>query len=429
VLAYYGALERGDGAAAQRLLGPGAVDLVSGDGRPFEVQEIREYPAQPTEERAPQRAWVRLAGANPAASENLSGTWLARWDGRGWRLEQPALRPTVPLAALARALPGGARLLATASGDLRGDGQAVTIAVIQPAGSRPWPTALVLFAPGPTALVASELTPADPSTAPQYPSELRIEDVNGDGRADLVVGGGLGAHSSSLLVEELDGSRMVSLFEGSTNTPGLDLVDLDGDGRAEILLPISGYCGSYAASPQLRLVLRWRDGAYRPASADFPRLQDERFFDYVARALQDADGDGRLYSEAASACLQHLAAVGHAIRNESAATSLAYGAYASRRSALSNLQGSWPSYVGDPRFSDEMRELIARADAGRLGSWQAPERAVLHLLLANSLEASAGNRRDDAAALLDAAAGEYRAALSLDPDSGEARAGLARLGR
>ena len=215
---------------------------------------------------------------------------------------------------------------------------------------------------------------------------LTIADLTGDGRPELIYGAFQGAHSSMLWVLGWDGRAFGPHFVGYSNTPGIGVADLDGEGSAEILLPVSGYCGGYANSPRFQFVFRWRGGAYRPASADFPRQYDG-FSAYLDGVLEDAGTVGGDLDPQLKACVEHMRATAYALQGRAGEARVAYDRHRAARASSNDDAGilSLPSYVGAEYLELEGRDLIARADSGRLGTWGPAERGVLDGLLGDAL--------------------------------------------
>jgi hypothetical protein len=457
-LAYYRAIGRGDPAAAYALL-----SAEEQAARPFELfaaglattREVRveelsaQYGGGPFGPLSSKDASVRVRFSAVDASprgrleQTFAGTWQARQTAAGWRLSAPRIGPSLPLEVIAAALPGGAEPTTTADGDLRGLGRSdLAVAFFHP--GRRFPADLaVLFRAADPATIELSVRPLDEEQLGAFVGDLRIADANGDGRNELVYEASTGAHSGLLNILAWDGVALAILYSGFSNSPGVSSVDLDGDGAEEIVVPQSGYCGSYAASPRLVFALSWRGGAYRPATADFARLNVE-LPTHVEELLQA--GVLRL-GEDSVACAHHMVATAHAMAGRAGEAQAAYRRYSAARSATDPKQ-SWPLpiYVGSDEFEAELRDLLNRAETGRLGTWSLAESAVLHAQLGNTYESrfrgatfrAEGAERDgktaeavaaraDAARFRTTARAAYQAALTLDPSEPESLAALARL--
>lgn len=457
VLGYYRAIDRGDLRAAYSVLG---TELRAAE--PFErfaagfvrtrgvrVEEVRPHRGHWNWRDEPfvgDKVYVRLTAVDEGAAglteASYAGTWRVRRDGGRWRLEAARIGPAPSLAAIADALPGGYRVLQTAQGDLRGTGADDLAMIAQPPGRYPDAEPYVLRRSGERLRATKVGDLIGEESIGSFGGDVTIDDVNGDGRPELVYSSVVGAHSSVLWIIRWDGQEARPIFRGFSNSAGLGLQDLDDDGLDEILTVQSGYCGSYAGSPSLAFASRWRDGAYRPATVDYPKLQAG--FANDAREALVADPP----DSAARACIHHMLATSHAFAGRARDGREAYGRYQVARPPRGDeaALGTFPSYVGSPSFEEDVREVLARAESGRLGTWGPTELAFLHDLLGNILEARAAGRRfeaeyearegkpDQAAATLREAdraqaeaLREYRAAAALDPTDREARDALEQL--
>ena len=463
VLGYYQAIARGDRAAASAFLGDAAREGAASsrfadpaatlDG--LQIEEVRLIETDDRHARADteQTVYVRgsVAGAGlgqpdagqMASRQAFAGTWRVRPDGDRWRMVSASLHEMVDLATLADALPGGSSILQTASGDLRNRG-ADDQAVLARGPGR-----FTLAEPSVILVEDGQLQPARPlstfvrrTVAGGVAGQIQIADVNGDGMLEVVYNGIVGAHSSVLWVLGWDGTTLVPLFEENSSTPVISLMDLDDDGIAEITVPQSSYCGSYAAAPSFVFAFRWDDGAYRSATTRYPSLNDgldERIAEQSAvyAAHQGMDDE--------HACVQHTLAIAQAVRGRPAEMRTAYRSYAMlRQGADPRFPGAVrPAYVAELYLEADLRSALAAAESGTSPGWGPAELAVLHDLLgdvldtrASTLESNADraderNQPDQAAATRQQAeaarAGakqEYRAALVLDPTDEEARRAL-----
>lgn len=178
----------------------------------------------------------------------------------------PPPEPTraAPLAEIEALLPSGARLLSQVSADLDGDGRAETaILAGVPAAAEGMSFTrvelLVLTAgsPGPSLLWRSG------ELIGERVEPLRAQDVNGDGRPELVSVQSMGAAGQTLYLASCRAGRCSFLrpsgghFDGtpSFGEVAVCLVDEDGDGSLEIH---AGY-GPAATSTD---VYRWDGSAY-----------------------------------------------------------------------------------------------------------------------------------------------------------------------
>lgn len=412
----------------------------------------------PEPDREPGEAAVYVRLSTPgedagSAGPSLAGTWRLRRSDAGWRLLESQLRPFPPPAELAGALPPDAEIEATALGDLRGTG-ADDVAVMFRVRADGYPRLALLLrdSGGWRAVDPNQL----PGLSQKFkdalsglPWDVRIEDVNGDGRAELVYATVFGAHSSALAILGWDGAQFVSLGRGTSNTfyqaggiYGVGLSDLDRDGVDEVVFPYASYCGGYAMSPDgLTFVLRWRGGAYRPATLDFPELNGQRDIDRIRERLDWAVTRTEPHIQSVVACLEHWQATALAIQGRPREAWEAYQRHAAR-------SPDWPAHVGLELFTATARDLLHAAESGQVGSWGPSELAILHDLIGNSNEDAARRHgygaewaekegKPDEAAIERAAAererqaalSEYRAALALDSSDIAAGAGLSRLAR
>src|SRR5581483_3442738 len=67
-----------------------------------------------------------------------------------------------------------------------------------------------------------------------------------------------------------DGTQFATVFASTTDTPGYDFKDVDGDGLPEVVEPISPYCQSYASSPQIVVVYKWDGTRFSEWSGPYP---------------------------------------------------------------------------------------------------------------------------------------------------------------
>jgi len=221
------------------------------------------------------RAVVTQAGQPQGGrSTSMAGVWRLSPEGDGWRLAESSLEPTLPLATLSAVLPAGARLRATAQGDVRGTGRTEDVAVVfdfltgehwDIQGRR------ICGAGTAVALVYGEGASLQVDQLLNFPYDsvdVHIGDVNSDRRAEVVIRGRARLEFFTLF-SWVDG-RLLPLFKRVTFPDQVHLVDLEADGILEIRVDESGYCGSAANATSRAFVFRWEKDAYHPATADFP---------------------------------------------------------------------------------------------------------------------------------------------------------------
>jgi hypothetical protein len=459
VRAYYAALARGDFQAAYLTWSETLRASIPFERfaagfattRTVEVEEARLYGGWSWSAPEAREAvvYVRLTAVDErdgtAVSSHFAGTWTLQREPAGWLLAEPNIQPAPSLEQLQAALPSEAAIEMTAQGDLQGLGRADLALVVELPDDLYFSRVLVLLATA-TGWEQVDLTELEETrdVLATFPQDLRIQDVNGDGRAELVVGGGAGAHDSSLSILRWESGRFVVLGQGSTNTPGLDLRDLDQDRVAEVVFPYSSYCGGYVASPApLVFALRWQGTRYLPATLDYPDLNGPETQASIRERIEGQEASSGLSrGEEALPCLYHSLATLLAMQGQPNAARAAYQRYA----ALWRDDEPWPHHVGIELFTSLADDLLARAEAGRLGSWSTPELAFLDDLIGNSQEAKArradfeaewragrgdttGAAESRAAAENDraAAAAAYRSALQRNPNDQEAQRALRRL--
>ena len=473
VLAFYEAVGRGDMPAAVDLLGD---DLRASRSAPVttypsaplsaqRVEELRtvdEYVSRQARSETERLVYVRVSmydprfdpppAAGPDEAETapgplpprhtIAGTWRTQKDGDQWRLVAGSLRETANLDAISAVLPPGLTPEQTAGADLRGAGVEDVAVLVRTAGRFGFLEPYFVFggATGPERSVPlGSFVGGDPVGA--VGGTIRADDVNADGKPEIAFSAFVGAHSALLWVLQWDGSTFVPLFAEVSNSPTVDLTDLDGDGVAEIVLGQSGYCGSYAGSPRMAFAFRWENGAYRSASMRYPDLNDG-IREFAGEVIAAQPGDGR---DDTRACIQHMLATAYAFQGRPAESRAAYQAYAQLRQQVSADSRTFvrPVYVAAGYLEADVRAVLAAAESGQSPGWGATERAILHDLLGDSLldrargyqyeadsaaERSKANTareaRRKASEARQAATREYQAALALDPTDEEARRAL-----
>ena len=471
VLAFYEATARGDIQAAVDLLGDDlrasrsstATSDPSASRWAYRVEEVRtvdEYlPRQPRSE-SERMVYVRVSmydprsdppppaagpdaiGTTPAPLPpryTIAGTWRTQKVGEQWRLVAAELHETANLDAISAVLPPGTTVEETARGDLRGLGVEDLAVLVKSPGRFGLLDPYVVFGgvTGPERSVPLGSF-VEGGSLGAVGATIRADDVNADGKPEIAFSAFVGAHSALLWVLQWNGSTFTPLFAEASNSPVVDLTDLDGDKVPEIVLGQSGYCGGYAASPRMSFAFRWESGAYRSASFRYPSINDgidEHAHGVQTEYLQEGREDVR-------ACIQHMLAMAHAFRGRAAEARTAYQAYAQLRqlAPADARQLVRPIYLAAEYVEADLRAALAAADSGQSPGWGAAERAILHDLLGDALierarghqsaadhAAERGNAevareaRRKASEARQVATREYQAALDLDPADEEAR--------
>jgi hypothetical protein len=474
VLAFYNAVAAGDLQSATNLLGDDlqasrsanpAGDPTASE-RALRVEEIRtvdEYVGQRMRSDTERLVYVRVSLDDsrvdpppPSADaesvetapqsllprQTIAGTWRTQKVGEQWRLVAADLHETANLDAISASLPPGATVVQTAGADLRGLGTEDIVVLANGPGRYATlePYVILVGAAGPVRAVPLGSF-VEGGVVGAVGGTIRADDVNADGKPEITFSAFVGAHSALLWVLQWDGSTFAPLFAEASNSPAIDLTDLDGDGIAEIVLGQSGYCGSYAASPRMAFAFRWENGAYRSASMRYPSLNDG-IDEHAAGILTNHLGDGR---DDARACVQHMLATANAFRGRPADARTAYRTYAQHRQQTPDPSRSFvrPIYHGAPYLEADLRAVLAAAVSGEPPGWGSAEHAILHDLLGDALidrargyqfEAERAAERGDqdqarearrkASEARQAATREYQAALELDPTDEEARRAL-----
>lgn len=231
--------------------------------------------------------WLLPVPSGPVSLSRLGEDWLVTLIGRVFPSDEPVGQVwRIPEGAgpeqVVRLLTGVRRPVHALVADLEGRGR--TDLVISAYGNRMG--SLSRFRPGPAGRYEEDLLE-------EYPGTLRTVamDWDGDGRTDLLVLRAQAREGLSVLLNDGSGGfspRHLLDFPPTWGTVAMELADVDGDGRPEILI-VNGDSGDYPARHKafhgLRVYQRTRDGG----------VQEKFFFPmhgaYGVRA-RDFDGDG-----------------------------------------------------------------------------------------------------------------------------------------
>lgn len=180
-----------------------------------------------------------------------------------------AQTPNVPPDVTA-ALPQGATIVKGASGDLTNQGQTdwaviYTLPVTLDNGVTVQQPSLAVLLPG---------SNGGWTTAKMVVMEFAVATdvyLAAVGNTNVVVfTGGVGAHAERMIVLRWNGSSLRTIFDQTDNTPGLQLIDLDGDGVPEIVKEFSSYCEAYVTAPRLVEVWGWNGSIYVEDTNRYP---------------------------------------------------------------------------------------------------------------------------------------------------------------
>ncbi|HZQ37193.1 MAG TPA: hypothetical protein VFD32_14780 [Dehalococcoidia bacterium] len=211
------------------------------------------------------------------------------------RLAVPATAQTSLPDAVAALLPAGAQIQDAQAADFTN------------AGEQGW---AVLYAtptdiPGATALSNWSVLIALPSGSGfSLGATATVKDANVAGMTVADVAGtpavaltaGVGAHAAQMTVVRWDGAAFATVFDGTTDTPGYDFKDIDGDGQPEVVEAVSPYCRDYAESPQIVVVYKWDGARFSEWAGPYPQdLIAERlaYAQKVTTQMSDWDQDAQ----------------------------------------------------------------------------------------------------------------------------------------
>jgi FG-GAP-like repeat len=134
---------------------------------------------------------------------------------------------------------------------------------------------------------ASALSAADGTSADIYPEALSVADVNGDGKADVVVANDDGS-DITILLGKGDGTLQISTVGyavgGYPEFPPV-IADFNGDGLADILVPDNEYSLVYMPG--------YGDGTFRAALDYYSPIADNGYAYGIGIATGDFNGDGQ----------------------------------------------------------------------------------------------------------------------------------------
>jgi FG-GAP-like repeat len=122
------------------------------------------------------------------------------------------------------------------------------------------------------------ISPIGNVTDPFYPWHLAAADLNGDGRADIVVANGYD-QSYEVFLSQPDGTLSGKTYPLSGGPYWVDIVDVDGDGILDLVMPLD-YPG------QVVVLKGLGDGSFGPAIANPAGDRPDSLF------IGDFDGDG-----------------------------------------------------------------------------------------------------------------------------------------
>jgi tetratricopeptide (TPR) repeat protein len=197
----------------------------------------------------------------------LLGAILGISSGTAGASQEPTSDPAGVPESVRAALPEGAEVLTAFSAALEGREQGPQwIVLFQPTNGLIRAAHLAVFRAEGDAWALAHRAEFEAAISPGA-QLIAIDEWPG-----LALLSGIGAHGSQLMVVRWNGTAYATVFERSSNTPGLTPMDLDGDGVEEIVDAWSPYCGGYAASPKLVTVFAWGGQSYREATAAYPSL-------------------------------------------------------------------------------------------------------------------------------------------------------------
>jgi hypothetical protein len=131
---------------------------------------------------------------------------------------------------------------------------------------------------------------------PDYPASVAVGDFNGDGLPDVAVGvapspGNTGPSGVYVFLGQTDGTLAAPvLIDSSLNPTGLAVADLNGDGRADLVIADQGHFfpgSSQQVNGALHVYLGNADGTFTAVASPSTAATN-----YTVAALGDLNGDG-----------------------------------------------------------------------------------------------------------------------------------------
>ncbi len=218
---------------------------------------------------------------------------LAATPGR--RSATPAAAQAAPPAAVVALLPADAQVQDAETADFTNSGAAGWAMLYATPSDIPgatalknWSVAIAVPDAGGFSL-GTTATIADANVA-----GMTVADVAGTPAVALIAG--VGAHASQMTVVRWDGAQFATVFDGTTDTPGYDFKDVDGDGQPEIVEAVSPYCRAYAVSPQIVVVYKWDGARFGEWAGPYPQaLIADRlaYAQQVTTQMGDWDADAQ----------------------------------------------------------------------------------------------------------------------------------------